>query len=143
MKFIDLDQYIENKWGSIQSLFQKGEEHFRDIESRAVSEISDLEGVVIASGGGVIKREANIFELKKKGLLFFLDRPLENILSDIQTAQRPLLKDGKNKLEEIYNERYHLYISSCDIHLKSVSTLEDTVKQVINNWKKTSPYIAP
>ena len=36
MEFIDLDQYIESKWGRISDLFLKGEDYFRDLESLAV-----------------------------------------------------------------------------------------------------------
>ena len=48
-----------------------------------------MEGVVIATGGGVVKREDNIAALKRKGIIFFIDRPLENILADIKTSDRP------------------------------------------------------
>ena len=55
LRFIDLDEYIESKWGNIPVLFEKGEEYFRDIETRALKEVSSMDGTVIATGGGVIK----------------------------------------------------------------------------------------
>jgi shikimate kinase len=136
LTFIDLDQYIEDRWGSIPSLFEKGEEHFRDIEAKAVQEVCEFEGVVIATGGGVIKRDENITALKKKGRLFFLDRPIEEILSDIQTSHRPLLKDGKNKLKELYEERYPLYRKACDVHIQEVKSVKDAVNIVIREWEQ-------
>lgn len=135
MKFLDLDQFIESRWGSIPSLFEKGEDYFRDIESQAVSEVSEMEGLVIATGGGVVKRGENMMWLKKKGLVIFIDRPLQDILSDIRTTERPLLKDGKNKLEEIFRERYPLYINNCDVHLKNDRNLDDAVQQIILHWE--------
>lgn len=136
LAFIDLDQYIEERWGSISSLFEKGEEHFRNIEAKAVQEVCELEGAVIATGGGVIKRDENIMALKKKGSLFFLDRPIEEILPDIQTSHRPLLKDGKNKLKELYDERYPLYRKACDVHIQGAKSVEDAVNMVIREWEQ-------
>lgn len=135
LAFIDLDQYIEARWGSIPSLFEKGEEVFRDTETKAVQAVGELDGVVIATGGGVVKRPKNISALKQKGLLFFLDRPLEDILEDIETSYRPLLKDGKNRLKELFQERYPLYIKACDVHVQGAKTVEDTVNIVIREWK--------
>ncbi|MBP7174743.1 MAG: shikimate kinase [Thermoclostridium sp.] len=135
LRFIDLDHYIESKWSSIPALFEKGEEYFRDIETKALKEVSKVDGAVIATGGGVIKRSENIAALKERGILFFLDRPVEDILADIDTDHRPLLKDGKNKLMDLFNERYPLYIKACDIHVRETNTLEDAVNQVIREWK--------
>lgn len=135
LTYVDLDQYIESNWGSIPTLFEKGEEYFRDIESKAVNAVSQMDGAVIATGGGVIKREENIAALKKKGILFFLDRHLEDILSDIETSGRPLLKDGKDRLKELFYERYSLYVKSCDIHVQGAKTPEEAVCMVISEWK--------
>ncbi len=135
LTFIDLDQYIEDHWGCIPSLFEKGEEHFRNIETKAVKAVSELNGVVIATGGGVIKKAENVAALKEKGLVFFLDRPLEDILEDIETSHRPLLKDGKSRLKEIFEERYPLYIKACDIHVQGAKTAEDAVSIIIQEWK--------
>ncbi|HEY8421883.1 MAG TPA: shikimate kinase [Thermoclostridium sp.] len=136
MGFVDIDDYIEKKYGKIPELFKKGEDYFREIEHNAVLEISDMDGFVIATGGGVVKRADNIAALKKKGIIFFLDRPLDYILSDIKTSNRPLLKDGKNKLIEIYHERYPLYTGTCDVHVKNTSGPEKAVSDIINCWIK-------
>jgi shikimate kinase len=133
--FIDLDQYVEDHWGSIPSLFEKGEEHFRDIEEKAVQAVCDLDGAVIATGGGVVKRAENITALKKKGILFFLDRPLEDILSDIETSHRPLLKDGKDRLKWLFEERYPLYRKACDVHVQEARSVEDAANVVIREWE--------
>ena len=86
LEFYDVDKYIEEMTDElISSLFKKGEEYFRDTESSAIKEICKKENIVISTGGGVIKREENIKELKEKGKIFFIDRPLENIINDIDT----------------------------------------------------------
>jgi shikimate kinase len=133
IEFIDLDRYIEEKWGCINELFQKGEEYFRDIESQSVVEVSNKDGVVIATGGGVVKRMKNVAALKKNGIIFFIDRPLEDILSDIDTSERPLLKEGKERLIQIFKERYSLYISTCDVHIKNNGDIQPVVDDIIRN----------
>ena len=136
MAFVDTDELIENKYGKIPELFEKGEEYFRKLEHDVVLEVSEMEGVVIATGGGVVKRKDNVDALKRKGVIFFLDRPLDDILSDIKTSSRPLLKNGKGKLVEIYNERYQLYKATCDVHVKNTSGPEEAVADIIKTWIK-------
>lgn len=136
MDFVDIDEVIEKKHGKIPELFERGEDYFREIEHKTVLEVSDRDGVVIATGGGVVKRQDNIFALKRKGIIFFLDRPLDDILSDIKTSSRPLLKNGKGKLVEIYNERYQLYKATCDVHVKNTSGPKEAVADIIKTWIK-------
>jgi shikimate kinase len=140
IEFIDLDRYIEEKWGSITELFQKGEEYFRDIESLAVSEVSGKNGVVIATGGGVVKRMENVAALKKNGIIFFIDRPLENILSDVDISDRPLLKEGKERLIQIFNERYNLYISTCDVHIRNTKDIQTITGEIIGYFRFNCSY---
>ena len=44
-------------------------------------ELSEKESGVISTGGGVIKRYENILNLKKNGIIFYINRPIENIAS--------------------------------------------------------------
>lgn len=135
LRFIDLDEYIESKWGNIPSLFEKGEEYFRQIESLAVNEVCDLDGVVIATGGGIVKKSENISALKQKGTLFFLDRPMQDILADIDTSRRPLLKEGKNRLVSLFHERYPLYLKACDVHIRGAKKPEDAVDMILRHYQ--------
>lgn len=52
--FIDLDHYIQEKYNkTISQLFNEfGEDHFRSIENKVLQEVSTLENVIIAAGGG-------------------------------------------------------------------------------------------
>ena len=66
MKFIDTDDIIEEDSSMIISdIFSKmGEEHFRDLESRAADKVRELRRYVIATGGGIVIRKQNIQSLK-------------------------------------------------------------------------------
>ena len=134
MRFIDIDEYIEQMHGKISEIFLKGEDYFRNIEHNSVLDISKMHNVVIATGGGVVKRQDNINALKENGIIFFVDRPLDNILEDIDISERPLLKNGKKEIIKIFNERYPLYKRTCDIHIVNTTTLNDAASSIIESW---------
>lgn len=130
-KFYDMDEYIKNISGkSVKELFEKGEENFRDVESRACRELSKKRRGVIASGGGVIKREKNIDLFREESIIIFIDRPIENILSDINSDSRPLLSSGKDKLYTLLEERYQLYNKYSHIKIKNNELLTDIVLEI-------------
>lgn len=132
INYIDLDKYIQGKSNkSIDELFKIGEEHFRNVESFICKEVSELDNLIISTGGGIIKRKVNIDRLKKNGIIVFLDRPVEQILKDINTSTRPLLKQGKEKILNLYDERYHLYKEYCDIHIMNDKSIYDTIDDII------------
>ena len=130
---IDIDQYLIEKHGcSISDMMSISEDHFRDLEQEACLELSKKEGVIISTGGGVIKRQENIDALKKNGIIIYLDRPIQNILTDIDTQSRPLLKDGPEKLYQLDKERRQLYMNACDIHIINDQSLEMIVNLIIS-----------
>lgn len=131
-KFVDIDQYIEVKSGKvIPELFSKGEDYFRNLEREAVHELSKEKTLLIATGGGVIKNDLNIKDLKENGVIVFIDRPVDNIAKDVEVANRPLLKDGPHKLYDLFHERYELYKKYCDFHVMNDSDIENTVEMII------------
>ena len=131
--FIDMDCYIEEKQGkTISEIFKSGEEYFRNIETKSCMELGTREKTIISSGGGVIKKEINIEYLKKNSLVVFIDRPVENILDDIEVEKRPLLANGKEVLYKLYDERYELYKKYCDYRVENIGSLESVVNRISN-----------
>ena len=99
----------------ITEIFSKsGEERFRDMESRAVLNVSALGHTVIATGGGAVLREENVRLLRANGRIYFIDRPLSSIVA---TSDRPL-SSNREALEARYKERYGIYLKSADVHLE-------------------------
>ena len=45
---------------------------------------------------------------------------------------RPLLKDGKERLYNLYDERYELYKKAADIQILNKGYLRDTIDIIIN-----------
>jgi shikimate kinase len=131
-----MDKYIENMTSkTIPQLFENGEEYFRDFETLACKELSDKNNVIISSGGGVVKRKENIDVLKKDAYIIFINRPLVNLLDDVDISNRPLLKEGKEKVIKLYEERYELYKLYADIIVENDKSVRDTVnkvKEIIN-----------
>ena len=63
---IDADKYLEKKENRIiKNIFsENGEEVFRNLEEKYIKELSEMDRIIISTGGGVIKRENNIVKWK-------------------------------------------------------------------------------
>lgn len=130
-KFYDMDKYIEDISGkSIKELFVKSEENFRDWESKACDELSKKKRGIISSGGGIIKREKNIDLFREESIIIFIDRPIENIILDVDIDARPLLSSGKEKLYNLLEERYELYNKYSHIKIINNGFLKDVVLKI-------------
>lgn len=133
MKFLDIDEYIEETTAkSITDIFKDGENVFREIEREAVKEVSKRKFIVISTGGGVVKSFTNIERLKENGIIIFINRSVEDIISDVDTSERPLLKNGKGKIYALYNERYSLYKKYCDYEMINDVELKTVVDRIMN-----------
>ena len=132
-KFVDADTYLEQKEGkTIPELFAVSESCFRDAEERTIQELSQKENLVIATGGGVVKREINMTHLKKSGLILFIDRKPEDIVSDVEVGTRPLLAEGAQKVFDLYKERIELYRKSADVIVENTGSLDEVVEEIIS-----------
>lgn len=132
LKIVSIDKYMEEKEGkTVREIFKADEAYFRELEARTVEEVSKEEGIVIDTGGGIVKNPKNIQFLKEKGFIVFVNRPLEHILSDLDVINRPLFKNGKETVYKLFDERYELYKSSCDYELINDRDLEDVINTLI------------
>ncbi|MGC3989050.1 MAG: shikimate kinase [Chthoniobacteraceae bacterium] len=61
-RFVDTDQLVVKQAGcEITELFQKqGEDHFRQLETEALTSLRGQTGLVIATGGGIVLRPENV-----------------------------------------------------------------------------------
>lgn len=126
--FYDADDVIVAQEGkTIPELFAVSEDCFRDAEVRASKSLASKEGTVVACGGGVVKRSENIDILKQTGIIFFLDRSPDDIVSDVDVSTRPLLKDGKQKVYDHYDERITLYRNAADYRVLNDKTIEEVL----------------
>ena len=126
--FIDLDDEIVKLAGKpITEIFAEGgESQFRDIETEAVRKNASMSGAVIATGGGAILRDENVDLLKQNGRIYFLDRPIEQLMP---TADRPLASSAEAIMKR-YNERFPRYCAVCDVHLKTDGVAEHAAEDI-------------
>ncbi|MBI5055516.1 MAG: 3-dehydroquinate synthase [Nitrospirae bacterium] len=136
-QFIDTDVLIEEREKKPVSLIFKesGEEYFRKVEQAAVEEVSRMNNVVIATGGGVIKNKKNVENLGRMGIIFWLQADPKIILKRVmlEGGKRPLL-DVEEPLQEInklLTERLPLYQQADASIDTNYITPEETAHEII------------
>ena len=106
LKVIDTDDVIEEDSGMIISdIFQgHGEQHFRELEKDAVKKVSEFDGHIIITGGGVVINSENIENLRKNGVIIYLHASPEMLYHRVKDqTHRPLLQveDPLGKIKEL------------------------------------------
>lgn len=132
--FFDSDHELEARCGvRIPVIFDhEGEAGFRDREEHAIAELTSRSGIVLATGGGAVLREANRAALKANGTVVYLSAsPHDLWLRTRHDRNRPLLQtaDPKGRLEALYAERDPLYREVADF---IIETGKPTVAQLAN-----------
>lgn len=120
LKFYDSDREIEARTGvGIPMIFEyEGEEGFRRREHEVLVDLVKLQGIVLATGGGIVMRPDNRELLRRHGFVVYLScsvaRQLERTAKD---GHRPLLKtpDPAKRLRELMAIRAPLYESIADL----------------------------
>lgn len=122
--FFDTDELVVRAAGqSIPALFAaEGEAGFRARERAAVEQAAGVPRAVIATGGGTVLDRANVAALKRCGMLFWLDRPVEDILRG-DLSGRPLLR-SPDDLRAMAKRRAPLYRAAADVRLSGGSIAE-------------------
>ena len=122
-EFVDTDEEIEKRCGcSIKELIQeKGEAHFRALETEVIREVSSMNCRIISTGGGAVLKEENVRALKRNGKLYFLNADLSRLQA---TDSRPL-SDTQEKLARLYTERMSLYTGTADVVVPDLRTPQD------------------
>ena len=136
-EFYDMDDTVVSLAGkSIPALFEVGEQVFRDWETEACRHLAQKQHAVIACGGGAVLREQNMELLKQSGVVYYLDRPVERIAGDIRLSTRPLLKQGKERLYQLYRERAELYENAADEIVSNEGAVKQTMQRLIDSIKR-------
>ncbi len=137
LKHIDADEYLENKYSqSIPDIFKNfGEDDFRNKESIVIKELSKKTNIIVSTGGGVVVRKENKAEMKKSGVVVFINTTPQNILANSSLEGRPLLSD-KNRIYDLYNKRIALYNDFADIIIDNNSSIEAAAQKIINQFNK-------
>ena len=119
MQFYDTDHVIEERAGApVAWIFDvEGEPGFRDREQHVIDELTQQDGIVLATGGGAVLRAENRRVLSARGCVVHLDSPLDRLVQRTQKdKKRPLLQGGDNReiFRRLLKERLPLYADVAD-----------------------------
>ena len=137
LPFHDSDHEIEARTGvDIPLIFDlEGETGFRKRESVVIDELTQLPGIVLATGGGAILDPANREHLGNRGKVIYLHASVNQQLKRTRMDRnRPLLQteDPRARLEELMAIRDPLYreIASVVIDTDGMR-VRDVVKKIL------------
>ncbi len=138
-EFHDSDAEIEARTGvDISFIFEKeGEAGFRRREREVIEALTALDGIVLATGGGVVLDPANRAALASRGLVVYLEASVDQQLERTrQSSHRPLLDtlDPAARLAKLLQERAPLYR---DLAAMTVPTDGRLVREVAQEIKRT------
>lgn len=136
LEFVDSDDEIESRTGvDIPFIFEKeGEEGFRKREVRIIDELSQREGVVLATGGGAIADADSRGRLSARGFVVYLHTTVEQQLERTRSGrERPLLENGDKAdvLRELMEQRDPLYREIADLIVETDGRRVQTVAREI------------
>jgi len=139
--FYDIDEYIvSHQKLTVDEIFvQYGEAYFRNLESEAILNLSKLNDIVLATGGGAILNSTNRNVLTNSGAVVYLYAKGEVLYRRIlQQNNRPKFKNllgDKLKLEiqHTLEVRDNIYNSIADVKINITNlTIEEVVIKILN-----------
>ncbi|MFT6836057.1 MAG: shikimate kinase [Francisellaceae bacterium] len=133
LQFYDSDREIESRCGvQIDWIFDiEGEEGFREREKNVLEDLANLQGIVLATGGGAIIYPENRTLLSSRGTVVYLQATIEQQLQRTsKDKKRPLLQvdDKEGQLRKLMGEREAMYLEIADYIIETTDT---TVRNVV------------
>ena len=142
-KILDSDAEIERlEKTSIAEIFKKGESFFRDLETKFLLGLQNLENTVLSVGGGIIEREKNLTLLQKIGAIFFLEMPLDLLWQRIKEDKtRPKITQTESEAQNflafknLYQSRLSQYQKADFTISINTETPEQVADKIITIYK--------
>ena len=147
MEFFDTDAEIERITGvKIPLIFEiEGETGFRAREEKMIEQLSAMNGIVLATGGGAVIAETNRRFLKSRGRVIYLRAAPEDLWRRTRRDRnRPLqTADPLGKLRTLHEQRDPLYREVADLIVdtgsQSVAHLTSKIQQLLTDGKTNTP----
>jgi shikimate kinase len=140
-EFFDSDAEIEKRTGvDIRFIFEKeGEARFREREREVIADLTALNGVIVATGGGAVLDPANRARLASTGTVIYLQASVDTQLQRTKPSRnRPLLMsdDPRTVLERLMAVRRPLYEEIADIRVdttgRRVRSVAASVRELLD-----------
>ncbi len=140
LPIVDVDFIVAKKEKqSISEIFaSKGEDYFRNAETRVIRSLSFQSPRVVSLGGGAVLREKNVKLMKRRGIVVLIDTPFEVIYERVKrNDRRPLAaKLDYDGLYELYEKRRDIYLSAADVILYPKDNIDDTYEEFVRLLKE-------
>jgi shikimate kinase len=139
VKFIDIDNIIENKTGmKISNIFQeKGENYFRNLEEKTTLKFLKTTNAVISLGGGGFINQKIRNEVLTNHFSFWLNWDSKILLKKIKNSKkRPIAFNSTNEeIISLMKKRSQIY-SEAEFKINcNKLTKNEIVKKVINIYE--------
>jgi len=120
LEFLDTDREIEERTGAdLAWIFEiEGEEGFRKRESKVIHELTERDGIVLATGGGAILDGDSRNRLGARGFVVYLKTSVaQQLKRTARGRERPLLenRDPETVLAGLMEVRDPLYREIADL----------------------------
>lgn len=139
-RFMDCDRVLEERTGAnIPLIFDlEGEQGFRKRESALLDELTRLQGLVLATGGGAVLDPTNRSALRQRGFVVLLRTSVEEQLRRTRfDRSRPLLQtpDRNERLTRLAEARNPLYESVADFAIDTDGKrLQRVLYQIVREY---------
>ncbi|HOV88073.1 MAG TPA: shikimate kinase [Syntrophobacteraceae bacterium] len=138
--FVDMDDFLTQSFGTTIDCWVRrhGWKSFREQESELLSRLAEMDGVVVATGGGVVLNRDNREILKRAFQVVWLKASADTIesrmLADpVSVTQRPPLSSLplREEIETLLRERTPLYAAAARISVDTDLLCEEGVVERI------------
>ncbi len=133
----DTDRDVESSEGrSVSDIFvDDGEDHFRDLERKAVADALDEHSGVLALGGGAVLAEETRERLRRARVVF-LRVGLSDAVKRVGLGHgRPLLLGNvRSRVKVILDERLPVYLEAADHVVDTDGKSPDDVADDVRRW---------
>ena len=135
MEFLDLDREIEARNGvSVATIFEiEGEAGFRMRETKLLAEISQLDGLIVATGGGTVLSPVNRSRLLAAGCVVYLHANPSILYARTRHDKgRPLLQvaDPLARIKQLAEQRDPLYREVADTVIEAGRDTESVANEI-------------
>jgi shikimate kinase len=124
LSFVDSDDEIESRTGvDIPFIFEKeGEAGFRKREAKVIDDLSAMDSIVLATGGGAVMDPQNRSHLGARGFVVYLFTTVDQqVARTLKGRERPMLANGDSReiLEDLMAVRDPLYREIADLTVET------------------------
>ena len=96
--------------------------------------LSRLPFGIVSTGGGAVCREDNRQYMRSSGYVVWIYRDIEETIADIDTSNRPLLREGAERLRDLFRERREMYAELGEPFTGNGAELAQLIKTKYNDF---------